>query len=155
MRCAVKTRLGRRGPCLLVVWACLHLGLQGCGGGEERELQGGSPVFIQLLLTAPSPLSYPRGPPTSSALATFAYVDPYAELATGVLLVRTCGQDEEQRQDIPFSFVTKDFAGVGTFGVRFELNTDCEVGEYPFRLFILDQGGRASNEVELRYEIEP
>jgi len=155
MSCGAQSKRGACGPFPAVFLALLALLAPGCGQEEKRDISGNSPVFIELLLTSPNPLSYPRSPQSATALATFAYVDPYADLSTGVLLLRRCGEEPEERQEIPFSFVSEEVWGVGTFGLRLKLPADCAEGGYPFRVFVLDESGRASNQIEMRYEITP
>ena len=140
---------------ILYVLVVSMLLLFGCSEEANEDIEGNTPIFIELISFTPSPVSFPVDSGTQTAIGLFAYIDPYAALSIGVLLIKDCGQDPLQREEIPFLFVTAEVGGFGTFGAQFALNTNCDPGEYTARFFVMDKNGNTSSPIELHYEIVP
>ncbi len=139
-------------------WALIVLALliQGCQGERERDIQGSSGIvieFIAWIIPQQEKLSFPAGLGEKDVLGAFVFVDPFADPARGILLVRECGEGEEVREEHLLTILTPPISGVGTFEVGFRLNTDCDPGEYTASFFMEDEEDNVSNRIEFTYEL--
>ena len=98
------------------------------------------------------PKTFPRAPGTGVIVGFFGYVAPSADLSAGYLDIRPCGQDPEERLEVPFQDITE--RPVGFFAVQWPVPTDCDPGDYVAQFWVLDRRGTVSNRFDVRYTIE-
>ncbi len=140
-----------RAPLYPICLLCMFLLMQACGQDQQEGFEGtDAPTIIKIRLT---PTSFVSGPVTGIITGLFSYVDPNADLANGIFVIRECGQDPEQRLDVPFKDI--DRRTVGVFVVELQVSTDCQPGDYSALFSVIDERGNTSNTTGIHYTIEP